>query len=659
MSLRDNFIIRLLITANDRASNTLNGITQSLRGMLTQVLAWGAALLSFNSAIDAAAKLEEQMGKLRGAIAATGGAAGLTAEDIDRMAREIDDNPLGTANIRAAATQLLTFKSVSKDVFEQTLRAAQDLSAAGFGSVEQAAVQLGKALENPLVGLGALTEVGVSFTAQQKEQIKAAVQLGQTLEAQKIILAAIEGQVKGVDEAAGTGLVGALDLVAGRLNDLKETVGGQIIGVWGQLNLQFAEFLGWANRVATGVGPVLRDSFVGIGIAATYLGGILQNVADTLGNFAGAVATLDFSQVRQAIADTDLQIRGRVAAMAALSPTFADFFKLSADEAARLAALTGQAAAQTQQAGQAAGAAAAPVSALAGDYEQAAASLDRLRAAQEAWQRVQRGEAALHGDLSEQLQLDIANAIKSADSLIEQSLSADNAALSAQNYYESLKRLGTASAETVEKAREVAEARRAEAESTAAAAVEAGQYLIKARQAPQVQALATQTAILKTNLDYEARIAALRNKGLSQQEQDSRNASAAQTATHQATLLRYSITEKTNAADKKSILDKAQALIEYAKASAAQVQNAEKGISVLGQLRAEETKLIQELGDDTDIKAMIEADDKPARKQAAAFIEWVGKQKAVINVELRTNNFSDGKSISSLVNSLTRGANAQ
>ena len=659
MSLRDNFIIRLLITANDRASNTLNGITQSLRGMLTQVLAWGAALLSFNSAIDAAAKLEEQMGKLRGAIAATGGAAGLTAEDIDRMAREIDDNPLGTANIRAAATQLLTFKSVSKDVFEQTLRAAQDLSAAGFGSVEQAAVQLGKALENPLVGLGALTEVGVSFTAQQKEQIKAAVQLGQTLEAQKIILAAIEGQVKGVDEAAGTGLVGALDLVAGRLNDLKETVGGQIIGVWGQLNLQFAEFLGWANRVATGVGPVLRDSFVGIGIAATYLGGILQNVADTLGNFAGAVATLDFSQVRQAIADTDLQIRGRVAAMAALSPTFADFFKLSADEAARLAALTGQAAAQTQQAGQAAGAAAAPVSALAGDYEQAATSLDRLRAAQEAWQRVQRGEAALHGDLSEQLQIDIANARQSADSLIEQSLAADNAALSAQNYYESLKRLGGSSTEAIEKAREVAEARRAEAESTAAAAVEAGQYLLKARQAPQVQALATQTAILKTNLDYEARIAALRNKGLSQQEQDSRNASAAQTAIYQATLLRYSITEKTNAADKKSILDKAQALIEYAKASAAQVQNAEKGISVLGQLRAEETKIIKELGDDTDIKAMIEADDKPARKQAAAFIEWVGKQKAVINVELRTNNFSDGKSINSLVDGLKRGAAAQ
>ena len=58
-------------------------------------------------------------------------------------------------------------------------------------------------------------------------------------------------------------------------------------------------------------------------------------------------------------------------------------------------------------------------------------------------------------------------------------------------------------------------------------------------------------------------------------------------------------------------------------------------------------------------KTDLQADDKPARKQAAAFIEWVGKQKAVINVELRTNNFSDGKSINSLVDGLKRGAAAQ
>ncbi|HMQ39144.1 MAG TPA: phage tail length tape measure family protein, partial [Micropruina sp.] len=622
--------------------------------------AWAAAFLSLKSAVDAAEALEVQMGKLRAVIKATGGDADFTAENIDRMARDIDEATLGgAANIRDAAVELKTFKSVGIEVFERTLRAAQDLSTAGFGAVEQTAVQLGKALEDPLTGLGALTRVGVSFNAQQKAQIEEFIKLGQVAEAQKVILAAVEGQVQGVAAAAGAGLAGAVDLVGKRFTDLKETIGGSLIGVLGQLNLQFADFLGWANRVAIGVGPVLRDTFVGIGIGVTALGGVLRSMTDALGSFAGAVATMDFSQLNQAAADSSLQIRGQIAAMAALSPTFADTFKLSADEAARLAALTGQAAAQTQRAGSAAGTASPQLSALAGGYEQAARSLEHLRTAQEAWSRVRQGEAALHGDLSEQLQVDIANAEQDANAKIDQSLAAANAALSAQTYYETLVRLGTASAETVEKAKEVAEARRAEAESTAAAAVEAGQYLIKARQAPQVQALATQTAILKTNLDYEARIAALRNQGLSQQERDSRAASAAQTAIYQATLLRYSITEKTDAREKKAILDKASALIEYAKASAAQVQNAEKGISVLGQLRAEETKLIQELGDDTDIKAMIEADDKPARKQAAAFIEWVGKQKAVINVELRTNKFSDGKSIDSLLDGLTRSANAQ
>ena len=206
MSLRDNLLIRLLITARDNASDKLKAITASVRGLVVQVVAWAAAFLSLKGAVDAAEALEVQMGKLRGAIAATGGAAGLTAEEIDTMARNLDEATLGgAANIRDAAAQLLTFKSVGRDVFERTLKAAQDLSSTGFGSVEQAAVQLGKALEDPLVGLGALTRVGVSFNAQQKAQIEDFVKLGQVAEAQKVILAAVEGQVQGVAAAAGAG----------------------------------------------------------------------------------------------------------------------------------------------------------------------------------------------------------------------------------------------------------------------------------------------------------------------------------------------------------------------------------------------------------------------------------------------------------------------
>lgn len=659
MSIRDNLFIRLLISAKDDASDKIKGITSSVGGLVAKVVASALAFLSFKGALDAAEALEVQMGKLRGAVAATGGAAGLTAEEIDVMARNLDEATLGgAANIRDAAAQLLTFKSVGKDAFERTLKAAQDLSSTGFGSVEQSAVQLGKALEDPLAGLGALTRVGVSFNASQKEQIENFVKLGQVAQAQNVILAAVEGQVKGVASAAGAGLAGAVDLVGKRLTDLKEIIGGQIIGVWGQLNLQFADFVNQAKQAAAS-GTVIRDTLVLLGLVVTRAGGAFQYAGTAIGSFFAALATRDFSGFLSTMETVDLQLRQRMADMAALSDTFKERFELPADVAARLAELTGKVAAKTQQAAQAAGAAGPPVAALAGGYERAATSLEHLRAAQEAWSQVQRDDAALHGNVAEQLQLDIANAEKDANTKITQSLAADNAARSAQTYYESLKQLGTASAEVIEKARAVAEARRAEAETTAAAAVAAGQYLLKARSGPQTQALAMQTSLLRINLDYEARIAALRNKGLSQQQQDSRNASAAQVALAQATLLRFSITEKTSAAEKKSILDRASALVDYAKASAAQVQNAEKGISLLGQLQAEENKIIQALSDDTEVKAIIEADDKPARKQAAAFIEWVGKQKAVLNVEIKTNKFGDGKSVNSLVDSLTRSAAAQ
>ena len=177
MAIRDNLLIRLLITATDRASNTLNGITQSRCGNVDPGVIWGAALLSLNSVVNAAEKLETQMGKLRGTIAATVAQwTGLTAENRPDGPRYRRGHAGGATS--GTRQRLLTFKSVSKEVFERTLRASRDLSSTGFGSVEQAAVQLGKALEDPLTGLGALTRVGVSFDAQQKAQIETAVKLG-------------------------------------------------------------------------------------------------------------------------------------------------------------------------------------------------------------------------------------------------------------------------------------------------------------------------------------------------------------------------------------------------------------------------------------------------------------------------------------------------
>jgi hypothetical protein len=113
--------------------------------------------------------------------------------------------------IKEAQALLLTFDSVNKTagdaggVFDRATQAAVDLAAAGFGSVTGNATQLGKALEDPIKGLAALGRSGVTFTAEQKALIASLVESNRTLEAQGIILGAIETQVGGVAEATANG----------------------------------------------------------------------------------------------------------------------------------------------------------------------------------------------------------------------------------------------------------------------------------------------------------------------------------------------------------------------------------------------------------------------------------------------------------------------
>jgi hypothetical protein len=109
--------------------------------------------------------------------------------------------------IKETQALLLTFDSVNKTadqtggIFDRATKAAVDLAAAGFGSATGNAAQLGKALENPIKGLSALTRSGVTFTDAERERIEVLVESNRVGEAQAIILEAIEKQVGGTAEA--------------------------------------------------------------------------------------------------------------------------------------------------------------------------------------------------------------------------------------------------------------------------------------------------------------------------------------------------------------------------------------------------------------------------------------------------------------------------
>lgn len=150
-------------------------------------------------------KIAESMGIFGDETAAVTARLSAFAEQTMK-ATAIDDE-----QIKATQAKLLTFKNLAQtaDVvggaMDRATLAAIDLAAAGFGSAETNAVQLGKALQDPIKGITALARAGVTFTAEEKEKIKALVESGKLLEAQNLVLGAIETQVGGTAEATATG----------------------------------------------------------------------------------------------------------------------------------------------------------------------------------------------------------------------------------------------------------------------------------------------------------------------------------------------------------------------------------------------------------------------------------------------------------------------
>jgi hypothetical protein len=131
--------------------------------------------------------------------------------------------------IKATQTKLATFSNLTKTVntvggaFDRATKAALDMASAGFGTAEGNAVQLGKALQNPIKGIAALAKSGIDFTDQEKDKIRTLVESNKLLEAQDMILAAIEKQVGGTAEESASSfqkLMFALMGVADAFGDL-------------------------------------------------------------------------------------------------------------------------------------------------------------------------------------------------------------------------------------------------------------------------------------------------------------------------------------------------------------------------------------------------------------------------------------------------------
>ena len=197
-------------------------------------------------------------------------------------------------------SQLQTFTNIAGNEFKRTQQAALDLATRLDGDLKSASIQLGKALNDPVANLSALSRSGIQFSDAQKKVIKGLAEGGKLAEAQGVILEELEKQYGGAAQAAADAGLGPLKQLQNRLSDFSERIADALIPALDKIspvienvisafeNMDDAQ-IGIAVAIA-GVAAAIGPALLLFGQAATAVGAISGALASA-GGAAGLLGT--------------------------------------------------------------------------------------------------------------------------------------------------------------------------------------------------------------------------------------------------------------------------------------------------------------------------------------------------------------------------------
>lgn len=237
-------VVEVIIKATDQASDTLEtvgGKMDRLGGLAKGALAAGLGIAAAGvtaltgvlvTSVGAAADAERVTAQLEAVIRSTGGAAGLTVADVQALGTSLSNlSTFEDDAINSASALMLTFTNVGSEVFPTAMQAVLDMSTAMGQDLSSSTVQLGKALNDPIAGITALSRVGVSFTEDQKTMIEGMVEAGDTMGAQKIILAELAKEFGGSASAQAETFTGKMAQMRNRIGEVQEGIGTALLPV--------------------------------------------------------------------------------------------------------------------------------------------------------------------------------------------------------------------------------------------------------------------------------------------------------------------------------------------------------------------------------------------------------------------------------------------
>ena len=295
-------------------TGVLQGIGQGIAGMALDLgkKALGAVTDFIGGAIEEASAWNSVMAQTEAVVKSTGGAAGLTAAEMANMAGAMsaasgqslfsDDAILGAQNV------LATFTNIKGQNFGMATQSILDMSQALGVDLDSAAMQVGKALNDPVAGLAALSRSGVQFTADQEAMIKAMVEAGNVAGAQEIMMAELNTQFGGSAAAAVDTYAGQQIVLSEKMADVKQTLGEALMPILMEFGTFMADTVvpiiadvveslsGWITSMqetgtTSGVFDTIRNAIAGVPGVLNTLNGALATVLVFLQPLTDAATT--------------------------------------------------------------------------------------------------------------------------------------------------------------------------------------------------------------------------------------------------------------------------------------------------------------------------------------------------------------------------------
>ena len=279
-----------------RVDRAVQPAREALQSLQTKALAVTASLGAMAGlSVAAWDKQAKAVAAVENGIRSTGGAARKSLEDLKEQASSLQETSLfGDEEILQGVTaQLLTFTNIAGREFDRTQQAAVDLSAKLGTDLKSSAIQLGKALNDPVANLSALSRSGIQFSADQKAVIGSLVESGRLAEAQSIILGELERQYGGTAQAAATAGAGGLKQLSNSMGDLTEEIGAVVYDYLRPLIAKVRESVTWFQ----GLDDQTKKNIVRVGLLVAAIGPLLAVLTTVLAILPQMVAGFKLASV--------------------------------------------------------------------------------------------------------------------------------------------------------------------------------------------------------------------------------------------------------------------------------------------------------------------------------------------------------------------------